>query len=194
MEENHDQGTGDRYLVELELKEISTGKSARFSEYVYKPWGAQHLCIPEGVAWNKSAVINILLTTGNNQGRWILHFLDNMAKIHNRTKDFNFNVIITDFDSKDIDLENALKKAAIPNFSYAKIKDKFSRALGLQLAAAMVKDPNSILFTIDLHLDIPYHFLDDVRKVCKAMVKWSCKFSTCSDLQHDFSTTCMHLQ
>ena len=167
VEENHDQGTGDRYLVEMELKEISSGKSVRFSEYVYRPWGAQTLCSPVGVAWNKSAVINILLTTGNNQGRWILHFLDNMAKIYNRTKDFNVNVVIADFGSKDINIENALKKAAIPSYQYANIKDTFSRALGLQLAAKMVRDPNSIMFAMDLHLDIPYHFLDDVRKVCK---------------------------
>ena len=180
VEENHDQGTGDRYLVEMELKKISSGKSARFSEYVYRPWGAKTLCTPVGVAWNKSAVVNILLTTGNNQGRWIAHFLDNMAKIYNRTKDFNFNVIITDFDSKDIDLKSALKKASIPSYQYAKIKDKFSRALGLQLAAEMVKDPNSILFAMDLHLDIPYHFLDDVRKVCK----YYAPYKQCSNFDH----------
>ena len=167
VEENHDQGTGDRYLVELELKEISGGKSVRFSEYVYRPWGAQTLCTPVGVAWKKSAVINILLTTGNNQGRWILHFLDNMARIYDITKDANFNVVIVDFDSKDIDVENALKKAAIPSYQYANIEGNFSRALGLQKAAEMVRDPNSILFAMDLHLDIPYHFLDDVRKVCE---------------------------
>ena len=167
MEENHDHGTGNRYLVELDLREISTGKSVRFSEYVYRHEGAQKLCSPVGVAWNKSAIINILLSTGNNQGWWILHFLNNMAKIHKRTKDFNFNVVIIDFGSKDIDIENALKKTAIPSYQYANIKDKFSRALGLQLAAEMVRDPNSILFSMDLHLDIPYHFLDDVRKVCK---------------------------
>ena len=165
MEENHDQGTGDRYLVELELKEISTGKSARFSEYVYRPWGAQHLCTPEGVAWNKNAVINIILTTENNQGRWILHFLDNMAKIHKRTKDFNFNVIIVDFDSKDLDIDDALKKAAIPNYHYINIKEKFRKVVGLQKAASTITDPNSIVFVMDLHIDIPYFFLDDIRKV-----------------------------
>ena len=168
MEENHDPGTGDRYLVELELKEISRGKSVRFSEYVYRPWGALALCTPVGVAWNKSAVVNILLTTGNNQGRWILHFLDNMARIYNRTKDSNFNVVIVDFDSKDIDIDNALKKATIPTYQYANTKENFSRALGLQKAAEMVIDPDSILFAMDLHLDIPYHFLDDVRKVNEA--------------------------
>ena len=121
-----------------------------------------------GVTWNKSAVINILVTTGNNQGRWILHFLDNMTRIYNRTKDANFNVVIFDFDSKDIDLGDALKKATIPSYQYANSKGNFSRALGLQKAAEMVRDPNSILFAMDLHLDIPYHFLDDVRKVSEA--------------------------
>lgn len=153
-------------MVELELQEITSGKSVRFSQYVYKQRGVETLCTPEGVTWNKSAMINILLTTGNNQGRWILHFLENMRKIYNKTKDSNFNVIITDFGSKDLDIEKALKQAAIPNYQYANINDKFSRALGLQRAAEMVKEPNSIVFAMDLHLHIPYHFLDDVRKVC----------------------------
>ncbi|KAJ7387255.1 hypothetical protein OS493_004231 [Desmophyllum pertusum] len=118
VEENHDQGTGDRYLVELELKEISSGKSVRFSEYLYRPWGTHALCTPVGVAWNKSAVINILLTTGNNQGRWILHFFDQMSKMHKKTKDFNFNVVITEFDGIDIDLKEALKKSEIPHYQH----------------------------------------------------------------------------
>ena len=165
VEENCDPGTGYRYLVELELKEISRGKSVRFSEYVYRPWGAQALCNPVGVAWNKSAVVNILLTTGNNQGRWILHFLDNMARIYNRTKDANFNVVIVDFDSKDIDLGNALKTARIPSYQYVNIKGKFKKVIGLQKAASMVTDPNSIVSVMDLHIDIPYYYLDDLRKV-----------------------------
>ena len=110
VEENRDPGTGYRYLVEMELKEILSGTSVRFSEYVYRTWGTQALCTPVGVTWNKSAVVNILLTTGNNQGRWILHFLENMARIYHRTKDANFNVVIVDFDSKDIDIGNALRR------------------------------------------------------------------------------------
>ena len=165
MEENHDQGTGDRYLVELELVEISSGKSVRFSEYVYRRWGMDDLCSPVGIAWNKSAVINIILTTGNNQGRWLLHFLYHMSKIHKRTKDFNFNVVITEYDGIDVDLKAALKRSGIPHYQHVRLPGKFQKALGLQLAAGMVKDPNSILFVMDLHLDIPYHFFDDVRKV-----------------------------
>ena len=165
MEEKHDQGTGDRYLVELELVEISSGKSVRFSEYVYRPWGTSDLCSPVGISWNKSAVINIILATGNKQGRWLLHFLHHMSKIHNKTKDFNLNVVITEFDGVDIDLKAALKRSAIPSYQYVRLPEKFQKAYGLQLAAGMVKDPNSILFVMDLHLDIPYHFFDDVRKV-----------------------------
>ena len=165
VEENHDQGTGDRYLVELELKEISSGKSVRFSKYLYRRWGTHALCTPVGVAWNKSAVINILLTTGNNQGRWILHFFDQMSKMHKKTKDFNFNVVITEFDGIDIDLTEALKKSEIPHYQHVRLQGHFQKAWGLQLAANMVTEPNSILFVMDLQLDIPYHFLDDVRKV-----------------------------
>ena len=85
-----------------------------------------------------------------------------------RSVGLNFNVVIVDFDSKDIDIDNALKKAAIPSYQFTNTKGDFSRALGLQKAAEMVRDPDSILFAMDLHLDIPYHFLDDVRKVSEA--------------------------
>lgn len=166
VEENHDEGTGDRYLVELELKEILSGKSVRFCEHLYRPWGSRDLCTPVGVASNKSAMINVILTTGNNQGRWLLHFLYHMSRIHKRTKDSKFNVVITEFDSIDIDVKAALKSSGIPHYQHARIPGRFQKATGLQLASEMVKDPNSILFVMDLHLDIPYHFFDDVRKVC----------------------------
>ena len=167
VEKNPDPGTGERFLVELELVEVSSGKSVRFSEYVYRPWGTQALCSPEGIAWNKSAIINIILTTGNNQGRWLLHFFNHMSKIHKKTKDFNFNIVITEYDGIDIDLKEALKRSGVPHYQHVRLQGKFQKALGLQLAAGMVKDPNSIVFVMDLHLDIPYHFLDDVRKVSK---------------------------
>ena len=165
MEENHDPGTGDRYLVELELTEVSSGKSVRFSEYVYRPWGTQALCSPVGVKANKSAVINVIHTTGNSQGRWLLHFLNQMSKLYKGTNDSKFNVIITEFDGVDIDLKEALKRSGIPHYQHVRLQGKFQKALGLQVAAGMIKDPNSILFVMDLHLDIPFHFLDDVRKV-----------------------------
>ena len=88
-----------------------------------------------------------------------------MSKIHKKTKDFNFNVVVTEFDGVDIDLKEALKKSEIPHYQHVRLQGKFQKAWGLQLAANMVTEPNSILFVMDLHLDIPYHFLDDVRKV-----------------------------
>lgn len=168
MEENHDPEKGDRYLVELELKEISSRRSLRFSEYVYRLKESGAFCIPVGVAWNKRAVVNILLATGNNQGRWTLHFLDHMSRIHNKTMDFNFNVIIAEFDGIDVDLKEALRKSGIPQYRHIRLRGRFEKAKGLQLAASTVTNPNSIVFVMDLHLDIPYHFLDDVRKVCES--------------------------
>ncbi|XP_022808599.1 N-acetyl-beta-glucosaminyl-glycoprotein 4-beta-N-acetylgalactosaminyltransferase 1-like [Stylophora pistillata] len=166
VEENHDPEKGDRYLVELELIEILSRRHLRFSEYVYRPKESDTLCSPVAVAWNKSAVVNILLATGNNQGRWTLHFLDHMSRIHNKTKDFNFNVIIVEFDGIYVDLKEALKKSGIPHYRHIRLRERFQKARGLQLAANMVTNPNSIVFVMDLHLDIPYHFLDDVRKHC----------------------------
>ena len=88
-----------------------------------------------------------------------------MSKIHRKTKDFNFNVVVTEFDGVDINLKEALKRSGIPRYQHVRLREKFQKAWGLQLAANMVKNPNSIVFVMDLQLDIPYHFLDDVRKV-----------------------------
>ena len=46
-----------------------------------------------------------------------------------------------------------------------RIEEQDCSFLSLFLFSNMVTNPNSILFVMDLHLDIPNHFLDDVRKV-----------------------------
>ncbi|KAJ7387252.1 B4galnt3p [Desmophyllum pertusum] len=105
-------------------------------------------------------------TTGTTKDAGFNISLTTCPKIHKKTKDFNFNVVVTEFDGVDIDLKEALKKSEIPHYQHVRLQGHFQKAWGLQLAANMVTEPNSILFVMDLHLDIPYHFLDDVRKHC----------------------------
>lgn len=49
-----------------------------------------------------------------NQARWVQQFISDMAHLYGATKDANFNVILVDFDSDDMDVEKALRDARLP--------------------------------------------------------------------------------
>ncbi|XP_031569204.1 beta-1,4-N-acetylgalactosaminyltransferase 3-like [Actinia tenebrosa] len=153
-----------RYLVELQFRNIKTEKSFQFSEYLYLPERSSSLCYPEGFSWNKTSMVNFLVTSGHNQARWVYHFINNMDKIYKETKDVNFNIIINDFLSPHADLKQALESSSLPNYMLLTTSGRFHKTLGLQQAANAVTDPLGIVVILDLHLDVPAYFVDDVRK------------------------------
>lgn len=61
---------------------------------------------PEGRLW--------LCLVVKNQARWVQQFISDMAHLYGATKDANFNVILVDFDSDDMDVEKALRDARLP--------------------------------------------------------------------------------
>ena len=164
MEENPDPAEGSRFLVELELLEESTGRRVRFSEYVYLPRGKSHICYPENFKWKKNAVVNVILTVGN-QGRWAKFFVDQMSQIYEATKDQNINVIIVDFNSQDVNLTKVLEESPLPRYTLLNKFNLFYKTEAIQQAANSVGENNSILLQLDLHLTIPVDFIDNVRKV-----------------------------
>ena len=168
VEKNHDLLKGSRYLMELEIIDVTTNIAYRLSEYVYKMLGQDKLCSPQGYHWNHNATVNIVLTVGGRQGRWVQHFINNLAEIYNRTKDEKLNIIIIDFHSKDINLEEALKQSKLPRYILLHMKSKFHKTIGLQFAMDVVTDPNDIVFICDLHLYLPVPIVDHIRKVCNS--------------------------
>ena len=163
MEENPDPDQGSRFLVELELLAPVKGK-VRFSEYVYLPKGKKDICYPENFKWNKNAVVNLILTVGN-QGRWAKYFVDAMSEIYEATKDKNMNIIIVDFNSQDVDLAKALEDSPLPRYMLLNKFNLFYKTEAIQQAANSVQDTNSILLQVDLHSTFPVDFIDNVRKV-----------------------------
>lgn len=68
----------------------------------------------EGVLWVPRVSPRAVSPVVKNQARWVQQFIADMAGLYGATRDANFNVILVDFDSEDMDVEKALRDARLP--------------------------------------------------------------------------------
>uniref|UniRef100_A0A3B3SU86 Hexosyltransferase n=1 Tax=Paramormyrops kingsleyae TaxID=1676925 RepID=A0A3B3SU86_9TELE len=179
VEKRLDGAQGSRYLLELEVRDRG-GATLRLSRYVYlmqvrstsqADGGARSrpgrlepvLCHPLGLSWNPVATVHFVIPV-KNQARWVQRFIEDMEEVYRATQDKNFNVIISDFNSTDMDVELALKGSALPRYQYTKLTGNFERSAGLQAGINMID--HSIVFLCDLHIHFPQSIIDSIRKHC----------------------------
>ncbi|XP_030281773.1 beta-1,4-N-acetylgalactosaminyltransferase 3-like isoform X1 [Sparus aurata] len=175
-----DEVRGSRYLLELEVID-SSGKLLRLSQYIYnlnrsgrrrrrdttvkelKP--PPLLCNPMGFQWNPAATVHIIVPV-KNQARWVQQLITEMERLFKETQDTNFNLIITDYSSSDMDVKKALEKSSLYRYDYLKLSGNFERSAGLQAGVDLVKEKHSIVFLCDLHLHFPSNIIDAIRTHC----------------------------
>lgn len=51
-----------------------------------------------------------MILTVKNQGAWAQHFINEMSRIGDETRDNHVNIIVVDYGSQDINIEEALKR------------------------------------------------------------------------------------
>uniref|UniRef100_A0A8C6SST5 Beta-1,4-N-acetylgalactosaminyltransferase n=1 Tax=Neogobius melanostomus TaxID=47308 RepID=A0A8C6SST5_9GOBI len=168
---NVDVRNGKRYLLELEVREES-GVLLRLSQYIYAlkstpspPEKQLKLCNPVGFRWTPEAVVHFVIPV-KNQARWVHLLIRDVENLVKDTGDLNFNLILTDFKSTDMNIEEALAKSKIPRYQYKKLNGNFERSRGLQEGINLIKDPHSIVFLFDLHIRFPSSIIDLIRKHC----------------------------
>ena len=81
------------------------------------------------------------------------------------TNDDHLHVVIYDFGSPDIDIKQALQRSILKNYHFIINPGPYSRAKSFSEAIKSVDDPDAIVVTIDLHLDIGSQTISDIRKV-----------------------------
>ncbi|NXP22744.1 B4GN4 acetylgalactosaminyltransferase, partial [Scytalopus superciliaris] len=196
VEKRRDTARGNRYLLELELAErgqrtvrlseyvyvlLHQGKQDDSAEAnpdgvalgATEPqpsawsilYGKPILCQPLQLSWRQDVMVHFVVPV-KNQARWVQQFISDMAGLYRATRDANFNVILVDFDSEDMDVEKALRDARLPRFQYLRRTGNFERSAGLQAGVDTVEDEHSIVFLCDLHIHFPPNILDSIRKHC----------------------------
>ncbi|KAG8563884.1 hypothetical protein GDO81_016231 [Engystomops pustulosus] len=190
VEKRRDSARGNRYLIELELEERGR-KRVRLSEYVYlllhrgaggdsdesppaEPpevspspsiYTKPILCRPVSVSWNPRATVHFVVPV-KNQARWVQQLINDLEYLYLQTRDDQFSLILVDYDSEDMDVEQALRRAKLPSYQYLKRSGNFERSAGLQAGVDTIQDNHSIVFLCDLHIHFPLSVLDSVRKHC----------------------------
>ncbi|XP_067245275.1 beta-1,4-N-acetylgalactosaminyltransferase 3 isoform X2 [Chanodichthys erythropterus] len=178
IEKKPDFNWGSRYLLELDLLEAS-GHHLRLVQYIFvkraDDWGSYKkqkvqdaefkLCNPYSFYWNPTATVHFIIPV-KNQARWVLQFITDMEELYRTTRDQNFNIIITDYESTDMNIEKALQNSYLPRYQYLRLSGKFERSAGLQAGIDLITDDHSIVFLCDLHIHFPPGFIDTVRKHC----------------------------
>uniref|UniRef100_A0AAQ5XQY6 Beta-1,4-N-acetylgalactosaminyltransferase n=1 Tax=Amphiprion ocellaris TaxID=80972 RepID=A0AAQ5XQY6_AMPOC len=168
---------GSRYLLELEVKDAN-GQLLRLSRYIYalirrsrRSFSFQRskpqlvLCNPVGFQWNPVATVHFIVPV-KNQARWVQQLITDMESLFRETGDTNFNLIITDYNSTDMDVRKALQKSSLPRYQYVKLSGNFERSAGLQAGVDLINDDHSIVFLCDLHIHFPPSIIDTIRKHC----------------------------
>ncbi|XP_062845915.1 N-acetyl-beta-glucosaminyl-glycoprotein 4-beta-N-acetylgalactosaminyltransferase 1 [Trichomycterus rosablanca] len=128
-------------------------------------WPKPLLCRPAVLQWRNDVTVHIVVPV-KNQARWVQQFISDMELLHRETGDENFNIIMVDFESDDMDVERALRDSTVPRYEYLRREGNFERSSGLQMGVNTITESHSIVFLCDLHIHFPPSILESVRKHC----------------------------
>lgn len=88
-----------------------------FFEYVFMLNGMKKFCYFKNFQWNRIVDVYVIVIV-KNFGRWVYYFIKNVEKILKEINDFNFYVIIYDYNSLDINLKKVLRESFLIRYMF----------------------------------------------------------------------------
>ena len=158
LEKSFSDLRGDQYLLE---GKVELNESYIISQAIHVENGS--FCTPKR-APNLKAFVHIVIIV-KDQKRWVRYFLENVNKIYAQTNDDQFGVIIVDFNSREMRVDKFMKYTLkLKHYQHIPMSGPFNKVRGQNKAIDSVLNPNDIIFTCDLQLNIPINMIDSIRK------------------------------
>lgn len=160
------------YLLELELGCDALDYTERVTEYVYlknndkedTQSNVAQLCYPQDLGWKTEAVVHLILAV-NHEGQRLHRFIEKLEKIFKESLEVDFRLIIVHFGKSGLDIEKILQGTSIQKHVVLELEEEFSRARAINSGVNLIQDPQHILLTTDVHMDLPASIFHDCRKV-----------------------------
>ncbi|XP_028393943.1 uncharacterized protein LOC114518197 [Dendronephthya gigantea] len=163
IKEKRDRRNGSLILMDAIIKGPGTNSTYYDSQYFYLDKSLSTICQPPGYIVGRDVTVNIIVVA-KRQTRWLRHFLVNMERIYVKTNDKHINVIIAKYGHDDEELMEEYKRSRLPSIRTVRHRGAFDKRKAIRLATKKIKDKNSIIFLMDLHIIIPDTIIQLVRK------------------------------
>ena len=162
-----DSINGDLYFIEvLVTVDVSNDRELLISEYFvlgHRSMPQTILCQPIAMKMHRDTFVHFLVTH-RNFAQMLREFILSMERIYIETGDENFGVILVNYPSPDINVESLMRQSKLKHWSIIEMNGAWEKTAAINLGIDSVRNPDDIIFTIDLSLHIPSYLPDSIRK------------------------------
>lgn len=167
------------YFLEIELGCDALDYTERVAEYVYlqrdhkdksAPKTDAKLCYPKGLGWNKEVPVYLILAV-NHEGRQLHRFIEKIEHIYEDSLEVDFHLVIVHSGKSGLDGERILQSTSLQKYKIKELDGKFSWTRAINSGVGLVQDPQAIVVTNDVQMDLPASIFEDCRKVEDSLLR-----------------------
>ncbi len=172
------------YFLEVELGCDALEYTERVAEYVYlqrdqqeksAPKKTAQLCYPKGLGWRKEVPVHLIIAV-DHEGQRMHRFIEKIERIFMDSLEVDFHLVIVHSGKSGLDIERILQGTSLQKYKIKELDGAFSRTRAINSGVNLVQDPQGIVVTSDVHMDLPASIFEDCRKVRGSLLS---RFSRC---------------